>query len=228
MIGIWFIAIFASLKSRPLLLSLLWSSFFWALLLISWSLRNRIETGSFSLDSHGGINLVYGTLLFNVNEQDTSAAIAALEKMPAFAEVKDLPASKQDRIYWKAAFQFMREHPAQVMRQWERKTVNFWRFYPRSDKFYMEGPRSRPDVGFKRTGLVFISLLTEPGLILLGAWGLIELFNVNRDVYPIILFVLATFLLHVVSVSQMRYRLPVMPFLILGFSYFFASLMPII
>ena len=87
----------------------------------------------------------------------------------------------------------------------------------------MEGPRSQPNVGLKRSGLVLISLLTEPCLIFLGSWGVIELLKINRAIYPIFLFILATFFLHMISVSQMRYRMPVMPFLILGFSSFIAE-----
>ena len=223
MLGIWPLAFFFSRKSLRLLKSLALSCLCWAAILFSWSLRNRVETGSFALDSHGGINLLYGTMLFNVNEQDTSAAIDSLNQMPSFAGIKKLPANLQDKIYWKAAFHFICEHPKTMIKQWGQKTINFCRFYPRQDKFYMEGPRSQPNVGLKRNALVLISLLTEPSLIFLGSWGFIKLLKINRAVYPIFLFILATFFLHVISVSQMRYRLPVMPFLILGFSSFVAE-----
>ncbi len=226
MLGIWFIVFIVSRKSLRLLKGLLISFFCWLCILGSWSVRNRIETGSFALDSHGGVNLLYGTLLFDVNEQDTFVANRIIEQMPAFANIKNLPLNKQDQIYWKAAFQFMREHPTQVIRQWGRKTVNFWRFYPRGEKFYTESSQSRPDIGLKRSGLILISLLTEPFLIIFGLWGLVKLLKTNQTIYPVVLFVLATFFLHMISVSQMRYRLPVMPFLILGTSYFMASLIP--
>ncbi len=223
MLGIWLLAFFFSRKDLRLLKSLGLSFLCWTAILFSWSLRNRIETGSFALDSHGGINLLYGTMLFNINEQDTSAAIDLLNKIPSFAGTKSLPASLQDKIYWKAAFHFICEHPKTVFKQWGQKTINFWRFYPRQDKFYMEGPRSQPNVGLKRNALVFISLLTEPCLIFLGSWGILKQLKINHAVYPIFLFILATFFLHMISVSQMRYRLPLMPFLILGFSSFMAE-----
>ncbi len=222
MLGIWPLAFFFSRKNSRLLKSLALSCLCWTAILFSWSLRNRAQTGSFALDSHGGVNLLYGTMLFNVNEQDTSAAINSIDQIPSLAGIKKLPASLQDKIYWRTAFDFICEHPKAVIKQWGQKTINFWRFYPRQDKFYMEGPRSQPNVGLKRSGLVLISLLTEPFLIFLGSWGIFELLKINRAIYPIFLFILATFFLHMVSVSQMRYRLPVMPFLILGFSSFIA------
>ncbi len=220
MVGIWLIAIFASLRSRPILLSLLWSSFFWALLLISWSLRNRIETGSFSLDSHGGISLLHGTLLFDLNEQDTQVAMHYLKGTPLFAQASRLSAHDQDNLYWRAAIRFMLTHPEAVIHQWLLKSLNFWRFYPRMNKVYFQNPANHPSIGLRRGTLITISFFFEPWLIIGGLWGTWQLFNKERRIfYPIVLFIAMTFGVHMVSVSQMRYRLPIMPFLILGFSY---------
>ena len=125
MLGIWPLAFFFSRKNLMLSKSLALSCLCWTAILFSWSLRNRVETGSFALDSHGGINLLYGTMLFNVNEQDTSAAIDSLGHIPYFAGIKKLPASLQDKIYWKAAFHFIRKHPKTVIKQWGQKNHQF-------------------------------------------------------------------------------------------------------
>jgi len=60
--------------------------------------------------------------------------------------------------------------------------------------------------------LVAISLVFEPWLILLGLIGLWRLKDKIVEIFPIYLFILGTMGIHMVSVSQMRYRLPIMPF----------------
>jgi 4-amino-4-deoxy-L-arabinose transferase-like glycosyltransferase len=224
MVGIWVFAGFFSRKSLRLLKSLALSFLCWVAILFSWSVRNRVETGSFALDSHGGISLLHGTLLFDFNEQDTQVAMQALRRSPLFAEASSLTAHEQDKLYWKTASDFMATHPVEILRQWERKSVNFWRFYPRTHKLYAETRLSQPNIGLRRKALVWISLLFEPWLILGGLWGLWRLRRQRLHMfYPVLLFIAATFFVHMVSVSQMRYRLPIMPFLILGFSSLLAE-----
>jgi hypothetical protein len=64
--------------------------------------------------------------------------------------------------------------------------------------------------------LVAVSLLFEPALILGGLWGLVSLRRRWRELFPLALFLLGTMAIHMVSVSQMRYRLPILPILIFG------------
>ena len=110
----------------------------------------------------------------------------------------------------------MRDNPGRVARQWCRKSVNFWRLYPRTDKVYREDSHSHPGAGLGRAALVAVSLACEPALIIGGFWGLWGLRRRWGALFPLGLFLLGTMAIHVVSVSQMRYRLPVMPILIFG------------
>ena len=64
--------------------------------------------------------------------------------------------------------------------------------------------------------LAGVSLLVEPALILGGLAGLWGLRRRWETLLPLPLFLLGTMGIHVIVVSQMRYRLPVMPILILG------------
>jgi hypothetical protein len=188
----------------------------WALPLTAWCARNRAAVGVFSLDTHGGLTLLHGSLLFEENEKDTALAMAALERMPFYQETLSLPLPLRDGVYLRKGLAFMREHPRRVLGQWTRKAVNFWRFYPRIEKSYREDVFSHPGAGLDRAGLVAVSLACEPALILGGFWGLWGLRRRWREFYPLGLFLLGTMAIHVVSVSQMRYRLPVMPILILA------------
>ena len=195
----------------------------WALPLTAWCARNRAAVGSFALDLHGGITMLHGTLLFDENEKDTAMAMAAVEKMSFYQQSLSVPMPERDRLYLRQSLSFMRENPGRVARQWRRKFVNFWRFYPRTDKTYLEASYSHPSAGLSRAALVAVSLACEPALIIGGFWGLWGLRRRWRELYPLGFFLLGTMAIHVVSVSQMRYRLAVMPILILGLA---ASLMP--
>jgi hypothetical protein len=188
----------------------------WALPLTAWCARNRAEVGAFALDLHGGMTMLHGTLLFDENEVDTGVAMAALAQMPFYQKSLSLPLPERDRLYLRQSLSFMRDNPGRIAGQWCRKLVNFWRFYPRTDKAYNENAYSHPGAGMSRAALVAISLVCEPALIIGGFWGLWPLRRRWGELHPLGLFMLGTMAIHMVSVSQMRYRLPVMPILILG------------
>ncbi len=185
----------------------------WLVPLLAWCARNQAAVGRFSLDNHGGLAMLHGTMFFELNEVDTAVAMAAIEKSPFYQESLSLTPAQRDQVYLRQSLRFMCENPAQVLRQWSVKVVNFWRFYPRTDKDFIETPTSRPGAGLSRPMLVALSLAFEPLLILGGLWGLWKLRQRWAELFPLMVFVLGTMGVHVVSVSQMRYRLPVMPVL---------------
>ncbi len=207
----------AGFCARRLLSRRLWAAalFAWLLPLSLWCARNRAETGRFTLDTHGGITLLHGTLLFEHNEIDTEEAMRIFRQTPLYQATRGLPEADQDAAFRRAAFEHMLENPRRTLGQWARKSVSFWRFYPRVDKAYAQSPTSKPDMGLGRWALVAVSLLFEPWLILLGAFGFWARGR-KAEWLPLWLFVLATMGIHVLSVSQMRYRLAVTPWLMLA------------
>ncbi len=188
----------------------------WSIPLGLWGLRNQKVTGHFLLDNHGGNTLLHGTMFFDLNEVDTELTVDALKRQPFYAEGEALDEVSRDRLYQRQALRFMRDNPGTILRQWARKFVNFWRFYPRLDKPFLQTTHSRPDAGLGKSPLVAVSLLFEPALILLGLAGLWALRGRWTSLWPLWAFGLATMAIHVVSVSQMRYRLALMPALMLG------------
>ncbi|MBI4348769.1 MAG: hypothetical protein HY553_18160 [Elusimicrobia bacterium] len=188
----------------------------WALPLAAWCARNRAEYGKFALDVHGGITLLHGSEYFELNEQDTAVAMEAIEREPWYQEAMRLPPVERDEALRRRAFTFMRENPGRVVGQWAAKFVSFWRFYPRTDKVYIENRHSHPTAGAGRWALVAVSLAFEPWLIVLGILGLAALTRRDARLWPVPLFIVGTMGIHILSVSQMRYRLPAMPWLILG------------
>ncbi|MFA6002685.1 MAG: hypothetical protein WC881_01310 [Elusimicrobiota bacterium] len=195
----------------------------WSLPLLFWCARNQARVGVFALDTHGGVTMLHGTMFFDENEIDTGVALAALEKTGFYQASLDSPPGQRDRIFMRQSLDFMRAHPGRTLRQWGRKFINFWRFYPRLDKTYHETQHSHPTAGLSRGLLTAVSLLFEPLLILGGLCGLWGMRRNWAGLFPIGLFMLLTMGIHLVSVSQMRYRLALMPFLILGSSQFWAA-----
>lgn len=196
----------------------------WSLPLTLWCWRNQAATGHFVMDTHGGITMLHGTLLLEQNERDTAYAQKALEGMEFYQKAQSLGEYERNQVYMSESFRFMRENPRLVLSQWGRKFVNFWRFYPRRDKVYVETPYNNPNAGLSRDALALISLLFEPALIFLGLAGLWKLRGRWHDFFPLWIFIAATMAVHVISVSQMRYRLSIMPFLIFGACVYVASL----
>ena len=191
----------------------------WVLPILGWCGRNYAAMGSFAVDLHGGSTLLHGTMFLDENEIDTSVALAAMEREPFYQQALRLPPAERDKELSRKAFEFMREHPKTILRQWGRKFVNFWRFYPRQDKAFIESTLSHPGAGFSRRALVAISLCFEPWLIVLGIAGLALLTRADWRLFPMPLFLLGTLGIHLITVSQMRYRLPVTPWLIVGASW---------
>lgn len=187
----------------------------WSLPILLWCARNQARLGAFVLDAHGGVTLLYGTQYFERNEIDTAEAARAFEASELSATLRGVPPLERDRRLMRAAFVWMAEHPAQMAGQWAAKTINFWRLYPRADKTYLRDRDSDPSAGMRRGWLTAISLLFEPWLVLGGLTGLWAL-RARRELWPQWAFLLGTMGVHIFSVSQMRYRLPVMPALILG------------
>ncbi len=226
--GLWILALVFTMTRFKRLSRRAWAAgvLCWALPIAAWCARNKIEAGTFKLDDHGGITMLHGTLLLDLNEIDTSVAMRALEKMPFYERAQSLPEPERDKIYFRRALKFMAENPGKTLRQWAYKFVSFWRFYPRPRKRYTETALSSPNLGLSRAALIATSLLFEPWLILGGALGLCLLLKQRPEAALLCAFILAETAVHMISVSQMRYRLPVMPEMILGFSVLADRLLP--
>lgn len=186
----------------------------WTVPLAGWAVRNHGIVGRYTLDTHGGITFLDGSMNFDLNEQDTLFARQAFRMTDVYRRGMAMSEIDRDDYFRAAAFSWMRANPGQVLRQWIHKAFNFWRFYPRLNK---EIPAASSDAraGMKVWILAAVSLMTEPALIFLGFWGAWTLRERFSELFPFYWMILATFGVHVIVISQMRYRLPVMPVLII-------------
>jgi 4-amino-4-deoxy-L-arabinose transferase-like glycosyltransferase len=193
----------------------------WILPILGWCARDQARLGAFTLDTHGGMTLLHGTMLHDANEIDTKIAQTEFDATPLGREAAALPEVPRDRLLRGTALRWMRDNPARTVSLWVMKFVAFWRPWPRVDKNYQNDAGAAPAAGMSRGLLVAVSLATEPLLIIFGFAGLWAL-RARRETWPQWAFLLGTMGVHMVSVSQMRYRLPVMPALILGASVLLA------
>lgn len=188
----------------------------WALPLLGWCARNKVQVGAFALDMHGGMALLHGSEFFDLNDQDTGKAMDAIRNTMWYMNAQALPEGQRDRVYRREALRWMGEHPGEVAVQWGKKLWLFWRPIPRLDRAYAESEFSHPAAGAPRWALVAASALFEPWLILLGFAGLWAWRRRLETLFPLYVWTAATAAVHVLSVSQPRYRVPVMPVLMIA------------
>ena len=178
-----------------------------------WMLKNYNDTGHWALDTHGGETILINTVFYDESRIDWGAGNSALENSEIFKEAAKMTPPERDRHYMEKAVEYIEAHPGRFLITRLKNFVQFWRFYPRTDIKVVHGS---PFLGQKLSYFTIISLLTEPWLILLGLYGLFGAFR-NRaesSLLPL-LFILFTAALHTVVFSQMRYRLVIMPILII-------------
>lgn len=195
----------------------------WSLPLLGWAARNQAAAGRFAVDAHGGVSMLHGTKYFEENELDTGVAMQAIRESDFYRRAELLPEAERDKVYLAEALKFVRENPGTALKQFAYKFGKFWRLYPRTTKVYAEHEHSHPTAGLPRWALTAVSLAFEPWLIVLGFWGLWELKGRRLEVMPAVLWLAATCAIHTLVVSTMRYRVPVMPVLIMGASFWIAK-----
>lgn len=188
----------------------------WALPLLIFCARNKAAVGAFALDAHGGMAMLHGNPYFELNNVDTSLAQKEIDKQPFYIEAQKLPEVERDRAHLREAAAWMKAHPGKTLYYWAWKLGKFWRPVPRLDKDYNEGVHSDPSAGAPRWALWLASFAFEPWLILLGFWGLWRLRARVWTLFPLYVWLTGTTAIHVVSVSQPRYRLTVMPVLMMA------------
>lgn len=177
-----------------------------------WSARNKAVLGSGALDTHSGYTLIIRTMFYEQDNIDTGVAAEALARTDIYREAMKLPPAERDRAFRRAAVGFIRDNPLTYLRNCARNFIQLWRFYPRLDKTVYERGAF---LGGDRSRFAAVSLLTEPALIALGAAGLWLAAGRGLPVLLPCLFIGYTTAVHSLVIAQMRYRLPMMPFVIM-------------
>jgi 4-amino-4-deoxy-L-arabinose transferase-like glycosyltransferase len=172
----------------------------YALCLAPWWIRNaRLFDQPVWFTTSASSNLYLGNNRANVragNEWDRDA------ETPFVASISGLPEVERDRRYRARAIEYVRAEPLEFVRNAGRKLVRFWNVVPNHESF--------------RQGAYewAIALSYGPALVLavVAAW----LYRRRwRRLLPIYALIGYFTLVHVVTISSLRYRLPLEPFLII-------------
>ncbi len=182
--------------------------------ILIWGARNKAALGEFALDNHGGSTLA-GTIIFN-SQTKAGRLDETVLLDPFYLKAAKLTETEQERYYIEATREFIKTHPKRYVAESLIRFKDFWRFYPRPDVQFQEGALR----------LIIISLLTEPFLIIAGLFTLFLTRPARALMYPASYAIIWLTLLHSLITGQMRYRLPLMPFMILGAAYWLSARIP--
>jgi len=189
-----------------------WKAMGFALLIFTifpflWALRNKCVLGRFCIDTHGGRTAAITIIFHDALKSGSVDAIFVQHPMRKAADL--LNEADQDAYYFAQVKQYIAHNPRLYAMQSLNRLKDLWRFYPRQDIEFREN----------RKLLTVVSLVTEPFLILAGFFGLWKERGRWRELYPFYAAILFTTASYALVTGQMRYRLPLMPIMILFASY---------
>jgi len=125
-------------------------------------------------------------------------------------DVEGLSEVEANRYYYGKGLDFIKNNPRVYLRLVYERFIRFWRFYPHitglADSYQLKH--------------IVVMLLSDTPIILLGLWGLFRLYKKERK--QALLFLLIFFNFMLISMffrSSIRYRIPIMPYLIILSAY---------
>ena len=110
------------------------------------------------------------------------------------------------------SIQFILDNPNQFLELSLKKFIRFWNVFPNNKKLN------------ENTLFKYIIFLSYTPILLMSALWILKNPNLIKKVTPMLLFILYTTLIHVVSISSIRYRFPIEPILIILSSHYLSSL----
>jgi 4-amino-4-deoxy-L-arabinose transferase-like glycosyltransferase len=166
---------------------------------------NHHYTGSFFLTRGQMFNL-YVPLVIPKDIPGTPQENEVIAQIPAFKEGMALPEAEQDAFFKAKVLEEIRLRPVNFIDRTAWRFFKLWRLYPSRGIEYSGG--SWPL-------LAAVSLASDGWLIPLGFWAAFRLRKRIPELYPVYIYLASLTAIYSLSWSQMRYRLPLMPALIL-------------
>jgi 4-amino-4-deoxy-L-arabinose transferase-like glycosyltransferase len=162
---------------------------------VPWTWRNYRVFGHFV-----PMTLTTGESLYEANSPYATGG-PAMDIIPWHAEAKRLTEYERDRYYQRLATDWIRANPGGFLRLAAVKIGRFWNVVPNDVKH-----RSRPLMAISVLGYVPVMLLAVGGMVVFRRrWRELALLLAPAAYFSV---------LHAVFVGSIRYREPVMPFLI--------------
>lgn len=180
-----------------------------SLIILPWTLRNYLVHRELILIStNGGLNFWIGN-----NEKATGEYIfpSALDS-DLFTQSASLSEVQRDRLYYKTAVNFIREHPWKYMELLAQKTLYFWLFRPNIGANY---PNAGEALDMAKSLYILSFVLLLPG----GVLGIILSLSQWRKLFLIYGLLASQMATHILYFSGTRFRTPVDPYLIIFASF---------
>ncbi|MBA7465680.1 hypothetical protein ES707_00850 [subsurface metagenome] len=179
---------------------------FFILTLFPWISRNyivfqRIIPSTTQL----GYALLDGSMLFNAEHQ---RRIEQEEQTnPVLLKGKELSEIERDDYYTREALKFIRHNPKYMLKLALWKFLKFWRLYPHTESIYT--------YRHSKTLLILISLLSYGILLPFSIIGI--MFSIRKwKQFTFFYGLIVSFtIIHLIVWSQIRYRLPIMPYMLI-------------
>ncbi|MBI3299992.1 MAG: glycosyltransferase family 39 protein [Elusimicrobia bacterium] len=179
-----------------------------------WPLRNALVFGRFVPGMQEGGQHIYVQFVVPNELQGLPEGTVYLANDPISQQASALPPLERDRFYYRAAVDWIIAHPlgfAKVM--WD-SFVKFWRLYPY--------PRNYPG-GYAK--VKWVSLLSDGWLVPLGFLGLFFVGWRRPDTALVNVMMGSVMFVYMVSWATIRYRLPLMPVMVVYAAYAIARLL---
>jgi hypothetical protein len=169
-----------------------------------WTVRNERLFHRFILGINGGGAHMYIGIIVPNDVAGTDAEPAYVTSDPVVQEASKLPETERDRVFYRGALRFIKEQPVRYAGVVLRSLVKLWRLYPYARAY-----------AFHYRLIKWIGLLSDGWIIPLGFLGM---FLAGRRFPEADLFLVTVFSVtftYMLFWSIIRYRLPMMPFMIL-------------
>ena len=170
-----------------------------------WPLRNyqvfkKVIIGS----TNGGATFLDGTDIIPWEIRGQPSEEEFRQKHPVYLEAQKISGEvERDRYYFRVAVEYIKKHPGHYLLLTLRKYLKLWNFYPRPGASYGHSPKLLRGISLLSYGPVF-------GLAIIGLF-IFPLKKIFVVVLPLLIFPLV----YALFWSQIRYRLPLEPYLII-------------
>jgi len=193
------LALTRNIPRRALLLGLL----VFATPLVVVASSHQARYGAFFLVRGLGFN-AYAPLILPKNVYGTPAELTLSYQDPTYAAGRALPIGEQDAFFMRAVLREVRERPGLFLDRTLWRLGKFWRIWPHRGVEYTQNWRL----------LFWVSLLSYGALLPLALWTAGSRLRELKAIFPLYLLPAVFSLLHALTWSQIRYRLPLEPLVI--------------
>jgi 4-amino-4-deoxy-L-arabinose transferase-like glycosyltransferase len=169
-----------------------------------WTARNHRLFHRFILGINGGGAHMYIGIIVPNDVAGTDAEPAYVTSDPVVQEAAKLPETERDRVFYRGAMRFIREQPLRYAGVVFRSLLKLWRLYPYARAY-----------AFHYELIKWVGLLSDGWIIPLGFLGMLLAGRRFPEADLFLVTVFSVTFTYMLFWSIIRYRLPMMPFMIL-------------